>query len=221
MATKVFGYARVSTKDQNAARQIDELRKYVREENIYIDRKSGADFNRREYQRLKEIVRSGDEIFVKSLDRLGRNKQMIKDELAAFKEEGVAVHILDLPQTMLPAANKAQRQIFEMVTNILIEVMGYIAEEEREAIRSRQAEGIAAWRRTGITKTGRPYGRPRKEKPANWDKVYGLWKEKQIKTSEARVLLGNMGKNLFYRFVHEMEEVQWQTKRNRNKKQNN
>ena len=78
---------------------------------------------------------------------------MIKDELATFKKEGVAVHILDLPQTMLPAANKAQRQIFEMVTNILIEVMGYVAEEEREAIRSRQAEGIAAWRRNGNTET--------------------------------------------------------------------
>ncbi|HCB92248.1 MAG TPA: resolvase [Selenomonas sp.] len=199
----MFGYARVSTKGQNVDRQTEELRKYVsKAENLYIDKQSGKDFDRVAYQQVKAALRDGDDLYVKSLDRLGRNKQQIKDELQQLRGKGVFVHILDFPQTMIQTKDEQQREILELATNIIIEIIGYMAEQERENIKKRQAEGIAVWRRTGRTKTGRPYGRPKKEAPKNWIKVYDLWKRKEIKTKEAISLLG-VGKNTFYRFVHE------------------
>ena len=203
MAKKIFGYARVSTHHQNLDRQLHELKKYVKnEENIYIDKQSGKDFKRAAYQKMKAVLRDGDELYIKSLDRLGRNKQQIKDELQDIKTKGVFVHILDFPQTMIQTKDKQQRELLDLATNIMIEILGYMAEQERENIRRRQAEGIDAWRRTGKTKTGRPYGRPRKEAPKNWSKVYKLWKQKEIKTKEAIAMLG-IGRNMFYRLAHE------------------
>ncbi len=197
----IFGYARVSTKDQNLDRQIVELKKYVPDEkNIYQDKRSGKDFQRAAYQHLKEITRAGDEIYIKSLDRLGRNKQQIKNELQHFKEKGVFVRIIDFPQTMMETKNKQQREIFDLITNIVIEVLGYVAETERENLRERQAEGIEVWRRTGKTKTGRPYGRPRKERPKNWNKIIKLWENKELQTKEAAGLLG-VSRNTFYRLL--------------------
>lgn len=205
MAKKIFGYARVSTQHQNLDRQLHELKKYVKnEENIYIDKQSGKDFKRVAYQKMKAAARDGDEIYIKSLDRLGRNKQQIKDELQDLRRKGVFVHILDFPQTMIDAKNAQQRELLELATNIMIEIIGYVAEQERENIRKRQAEGISAWKRTGQTKTGRPYGRPKKEAPKNWEKVYNLWRRKEIKTKEA-IALSGVGKNTFYRLVHESE----------------
>ncbi len=205
MAKEIFGYARVSSQGQNVERQLHDLLRYVpKEVNIFVDRQSGKDFNRDEYQRMKAGLRDGDELYVKSLDRLGRNKRMIKDELQDLRQKGVMVHILDFPQTMIEVTDTQQRELLDLATNIMIEILGYVAEKERENIRRRQSEGIEVWRRTGKTKTGRPYGRPRKERPANWNKVFELWKEKKIKTAEARMLLGGLGKNTFYRFVHEI-----------------
>lgn len=207
MAKKIFGYARVSTQHQNLDRQLHELKKYVKdEENIYIDKQSGKDFKRAAYQKMKAALRDGDELYIKSLDRLGRNKQMITDELRDFRKNGVFVHILDFPQTMIETKDKQQRELLELETNIMIEVLGYVAEKERENIKRRQAEGIDAWRRTGKTKTGRPYGRPRKEAPKNWSKVYKLWKQKEIKTKEAIAML-EIGRNKFYSLVHEEEST--------------
>lgn len=205
MAKEIFGYARVSTQGQNVDRQTAELRKYVKKaENLYIDKQSGKDFKRAAYQKMKDALRDGDELYIKSLDRLGRNKQMITEELQDFRRKGIFVHILDFPQTMIATKDKQQRELLDLATNIMIEILGYVAEKERENIKQRQAEGIAAWRRTGKTKTGRPYGRPKKEAPKNWDKVYNLWKRKEIKTKEAIDLL-KIGKNTFYRMVHESE----------------
>ncbi len=205
MAKKIFGYARVSTQGQNIDRQLHDLKKYVKDEkNIYIDKQSGKDFKRAEYQKMKAALRDGDELFIKSLDRLGRNKQQITDELRELRGNGVFVHILDFPQTMIETENKQQRELLDLATNVMIEILGYIAEKERENIKQRQAEGIAAWRRTGKTKTGRPFGRPRKAAPKNWSKVYNLWKNKEIKTKEAIAMLG-IGRNMFYRLTHEEE----------------
>lgn len=205
MAKKIFGYARVSTRGQKLDRQIVELQKYVKKaENLYIDKQSGKDFKRAAYQKMKDALRDGDDLYIKSLDRLGRNKQMIKDELQQLQRKGVFVHILDFPQTMIQTKDKQQRELLDLATNIMIEILGYMAEQERENIRRRQAEGIAMWRRTGKTKTGRPYGRPKKETPKNWSKVYKLWKRKEIKTKEAIAMLG-IGRNKFYSLVHEAE----------------
>ncbi len=203
MAKEIFGYARVSTQGQNVDRQIVELRKYVKKEgNVYSDKQSGKDFKRAAYQKMKDALRDGDELYIKSLDRLGRNKQQIKDELQQLQRKGVFVHILDFPQTMITTKDKQQRELLDLATNIMIEILGYVAEKERENIKQRQAEGIDVWRRTGKTKTGRPYGRPRKEAPKNWSKVYKLWERKEIKSKEAISMLG-IGRNMFYRLIHE------------------
>ncbi len=196
-----YGYARVSTKEQNLERQMHELKKYVKPDDIFADFQSGKDFDRLQYKKLKEEICAGDELYIKSIDRLGRNKDGIKEELQWFKRHGVHVHILDFPQTMITVDDEHQKAVMDMVTNLLIEVFGFVAEEERKLTRSRQAEGIAAWRRTGQTKTGRPYGRPRKEvSEREWEKVIALIKEKRIKTKEAWKLLG-IAKNTYYRLL--------------------
>ena len=205
MSKEIFGYARVSSKEQNLTRQLVELSKYVpKAENIFTDKQSGKDFDRSGYKLLKEKVRTDDELYIKSIYRLGRNKEMIKDELRYFKNKGVHVHILNFPQTMVEVNNKSQKNIMELVNNLLIEVFSFMAEEERENIRRRQAEGIAVWRQTGKTKTGRPYGRPKIQHPSNWKKIYALWKEKKLKSKEAWYLL-KISKNTFYRLVKEYE----------------
>ena len=205
MPKEIWGYARVSSKEQNLERQLVELRQYVpKTENIISDKQSGKDFDRPGYQSLKERVREGDELFITSIYRLGRDKDAIKDELRFFKKNGVSVHILNFPQTMLEVNDEHQRSVMELFNNLLIEVFSFIAQEERENIRRRQAEGIALWRKTGKTKTGRPYGRPKIKFPSNWKKVYALWKEKKLKSKEAWYLL-KISKNVFYRLVKEYE----------------
>ena len=153
---------------------------------------------------LSEAVTTDDELYIKSIYRLGRNKEMIKDELRYFKNKGVHVHILNFPQTMAEVKSKSQKNIMELVNNLLIEVFSFMAEEERENIRRRQAEGISLWKQTGKTKTGRPYGRPKIQLPSNWQKIYTLWREKRIKSKEAWYLL-KVSKNTFYRLVKEFE----------------
>lgn len=175
MSKEIWGYARVSTKEQNLERQLVELRQYVpKEENIISDKQSGKDFDRTGYQSLRERVREGDELYIKSIYRLGRDKDAIKDELRFFKKKGVIVHILTFPQTMIEVTDEHQKSVMELVNNLLIEVFSFVAQEERENIRRRQAEGIALWRKTGKTKTGRPYGRPKIPFPSNWKKIYAL-----------------------------------------------
>ena len=205
MAKEIWGYARVSTKEQNLERQISELRQYVpKEENIISDKQSGKNFDRPGYKSLRERVRGGDELYVKSIYRLGRDKEAIKNELKFLKKKGVLVHILDFPQTMIEVENEYQLRVVELINTLMIEIFSFIAQEERENIRRRQAEGIAVWRKTGKTKTGRPYGRPKIQFPSNWKKIYALWKEKRLKSKEAWYLL-KISKNVFYRLVKEYE----------------
>ena len=123
---------RVSARDQNLARQLAVARGYfdIPDENVFCDKASGKDFDRPEYKRLKSIVRPGDEVIVKEFDRFGRNKKEMKRELEWFREHGVAVRILDIPTTLIDF--KDQTWVLDMVNNILIEVLGTIAEQERE-----------------------------------------------------------------------------------------
>lgn len=152
---KEFGYARVSSSHQNTDRQLDALLEYgIDERNIIVDKQSGKDFNRVGYQSLKEnLLRSGDTLVVKELDRLGRNKQMIKEELEWFKAHEIRVKILNVPTSLIEVDN--QGWVLEMVSNILIEVMSSIAEEERLKNHQRQSEGIASARERGVV-----FGRP-------------------------------------------------------------
>ena len=159
-----YAYLRVSSKDQNVQRQIIAVKEFCPElldKNIFIDKQSGKNFDRREYIRLKTILVAGDELIIKELDRLGRNKEEIKKELRWFKEHKIIVRILNVPTTLIDY--QGQEWIFDMVNNILIEVMGAIAQEEREKILTRQKEGIAAMPVVNgkkiSAKTGRPIGK--------------------------------------------------------------
>lgn len=156
--------ARVSSKDQNLARQLAEAKKYgVPEENIFCDKITGRKKDRPEYDRMKSLLQKGDEVYFKELDRIGRDKCLIKEELEWFREKGVLVRILDVPTTLmeLPAG---QEWVFEMVNNILIEVLGTIAEQEWKKTKQRREEGIAAMPvvngKRVSSKTGKGFGRP-------------------------------------------------------------
>ena len=164
----IYAYLRVSTREQNLERQIIAVKEYCADllnENIYSDKQSGKNFDRTEYLNLKAKLQPGDELIIKELDRLGRNKEEVKKELSWFKENKILVRILNVPTTLMDF--NGQEWILDMINNVLIEVMGAVAEQEREKILERQKEGIAAMpvvdgKKTS-TKTGRPMGNPGKD----------------------------------------------------------
>ena len=202
MNGRSFGYARVSTKEQNLDRQLLALEKYVERESILIDKASGKDINRESYQALKGALglREGDTLYITSLDRLSRNKQDIRQELEWFREKKVRLKILDLP-TSLVEVPEGQEWILEMITNILVEVLSSIAEQERLTIRKRQAEGIEAAKRKG-----KHLGRPKKVIPDNFDEVYSRWKAGEITAVKAMKIL-NLPSSTFYRLVMAYEKT--------------
>ena len=201
MNNRIYGYARVSTREQNEDRQIETLTKFgVPTENIIVDKCSGKDTEREGYQYLKrQILRSGDTLVIKELDRLSRNKNDIKHELEYFKEAGVRVKILDIPTTLtdFPAE---QMWVMDMINSILIEVLGSIAENERNKIRSRQREGIDA----AIKKNIR-FGRPSIDKPENFDFVITQVVSKEISVSEALKIL-NISRSTYYRLRQNIQK---------------
>lgn len=201
-----YFYGRVSSKDQNLARQLESAKKYKDIDKVFTDKQSGKNFNRDGYQQMKKILREGDEVVVHSLDRLGRNKEMIKEELAWFKEHGVIARILNVPTTLIeyPAG---QEWLMDMVNNILTEVLGAFAEQERENIRKRQAEGIAAMPvdehgRKISKKTGRGFGRQEK-RPDNFLEVYERQQRGELKLKEALELAG-VGRTRWYELTKEV-----------------
>ncbi len=200
MESRTYYYARVSSKEQNLDRQISSFIAIgAHEREIITDKESGKDLERVGYQALKNaMLRRGDTLVVKSLDRLSRNKSDIKSELQYFKDNGIRLKVIDLPTTMmdLPAG---QEWVFEMVNNILIEVLGTIAEQERSNIRQRQAEGIE------IAKAnGKKLGRPALTFPSNWNDVYTSWKAGKITAKTAMEQSGTK-RTSFYKLVHMRE----------------
>ena len=186
MESRTYGYARVSTKEQNLDRQMIALQAQgIDERNIIIDKESGKDFDRKGYQSLKNtMLRRGDTLIVKSLDRLSRKKCHIKKELEYFKEHGIRLKVIDLPTTMIDFTD-GQEWVLEMVNNILIEVLGTIAEQERASIKQRQAEGIAAAKAKGVK-----FGRRPMERPPEFETVHNKWKEGQLSARKAALQLG-------------------------------
>ena len=176
LENKVMGYARVSSIGQNLDRQLIELRKYVPEENIIVDKSSGKNLERPGYQALKGVLglRKGDTLVIKSLDRLSRNKEEMKQEVQWFKDNGICLRVIDLPTTMIQLG-EGQEWIRDMVNNILIEVLSSIAEEERHLIKQRQKEGIIAAKAKGIR-----FGRPQKSYPDNWDFYYTRYRNGEV-----------------------------------------
>ena len=152
-----YHYCRVSAREQKLDRQLMALRGYKNADKVFCDKASGKNFERDSYQAMKDTVRAGDEVVVKELDRLGRNKEDVKAELKWFKEHGVTVRILDLPTTLIDF--QGQDWVQDLVNNVLIEVLGSIAQREREKIHDRMMEGIAAKKARGEWDD---YGRPPK-----------------------------------------------------------
>jgi DNA invertase Pin-like site-specific DNA recombinase len=202
MEKREWFYQRVSSSSQSLARQTAKFRELGADDRqIITDKESGKDFNRQGYTLLKsQLLRDGDVLTVCSLDRLGRNKAQIKEELEYFKKHNIRLKILDIPTTLIdfPAG---QEWVCDMVNNILIEVLGSIAERERETIRARQADGIREAKKNPDIK----FGRPNAEKPANWDKVIKRWETGEIKAVEAMKEL-NLTKTTFYKLVKQERE---------------
>lgn len=198
MDNRVYGYARVSTREQNTDRQLEALIRFgVPEQQIIVDKASGKDTEREGYQYLKrQILRSGDTLVIKELDRLSRNKSDIKRELENFKEMGVRVKILDIPTTLTDFPPE-QRWIQDMVTAILIEVLGAIAENERMKIRARQREGIEAAKRRNVR-----FGRPPKTLPENWQEIVREVKRGEMRPVDAMRELG-VSHSRFYRLYNQ------------------
>ena len=199
---RVFGYARVSSREQNLDRQVMSLKQYVNEENILTDKTSGKDLERPAYQALKGALglREGDTLVITSLDRLSRNKMDIKNELQWFQQKKVRLKILDLPTSLIEVPD-GQKWIIDMIQNILIEVLASIAEQERLTIRKRQQEGIRA-----AKAKGKHLGRPRVRTPDNFSEVYSSWKREEITAVQAMQELGLSG-STFYRMVRAYENT--------------
>lgn len=200
---KTYGYARVSTREQHLDRQIKALMDCgIDERDIITDKATGATLERDGYQALKNtILREGDTLVIKSLDRLSRSKEHIMQELRYFKEQHIIVRVIDLPTTMIQLP-EGQDWVFDMINNILIEVLSSIAEQERLTTRQRQAEGIAAAKERGAH-----LGRPGTAYPTGWGGVYTRWRSGELTAVAAMRELG-LKRSTFYKLVHRYEEGQ-------------
>ena len=196
--SRTFYYGRVSSAEQNLDRQIAAFVALgAAERDIVVDKQSGKDLNRPGYMALRNaMLRPGDTLVIKSLDRLSRNKAELKNELAYVQANGIRVKVLDLPTTMTDFP-EGQEWIGEMVSAILVEVLSSIAQQERETIHKRQAEGIAV-----AKAKGKHLGRPKAVKPDNWAAVFPLWKTGQITAKEAMRRTG-LKRTVFYTFAKE------------------
>ncbi len=201
---KTFAYLRVSTKDQNLDRQRESVLKYCEDNNIEIqerdiitDKQSGKDFNREGYQTLKNsLLRSGDTLIIKELDRLGRDMTMIKEEWQYLERKGISIVVIDTP--ILNTVGKSDLEK-TLISNIVFELLSYMAEKERLKIKQRQAEGIAA-----AKSKGKKFGRPTISYPDNWEEVYTKLKDGKI-TAVKAMELTSMKKTSFYKLIKQYE----------------
>ena len=198
-----YGYARISTGKQKTDRQIDILEKYNLDR-IYADVVTGSKFDRPEYKKLtEEILREGDELYIKEVDRLGRNKRENLEELRKLKERGIIIRILEIPTTLAVENNQTEqnKMLIEMMNNMLIEVYKTFAELELQKIRTRTKEALAAKKERGET-----LGRPKIQMPKGFKKVYKQYKNRDITAVQAMKLL-DLKKTTFYKLVKEYEEL--------------
>ena len=196
-----FAYIRVSTRGQKTDRQETALKGYADVENTYIDKATGKNFNRPEYNLLKKVLRSGDVLYIKSLDRLGRNKSETLKEIQWFKDNGILLKVLDIPTTMTEFP-EGQQWVMELVNNIIIEVYTSIADNELQTIKSRQEEGIKEAQNKGVK-----FGRPTTKKPINFNIVADRVVKKEITSIQAMKELG-LTKNVYYKFFNEFKTQQ-------------
>jgi DNA invertase Pin-like site-specific DNA recombinase len=193
-----FGYVRVSSKEQNEARQTEALKGLdIQERDLFIDKQSGKDFDRPRYQALKMVLRKSDVLFIKELDRLGRNAEEIKREWKEITQDiGANIVILDMA---ILDTRQYKNGLENVITNIVLELLSYMAEREKEKINSRQAEGIATAKASGVR-----FGRPKHEIGKDFIAVYDEWKAGEITAVEAMRRV-DMKPNTFYRRANEIE----------------
>ena len=179
MENNTFGYARVSSRDQNEERQVVALLEMgVPEQNIYVDKQSGKDFNRPQYKKLLRRVKPDDLIYSKSIDRLGRNYTEILDQWKVItKDKRVDLYVMDMP---ILDTRREKSLLGTFISDLVLALLSYVAENERANIRQRQAEGIAAAKARGVH-----FGRRPNPLPENFYDVYQLWKMKKISVSQA------------------------------------
>lgn len=170
----VYGYVRVSTKDQNEGRQLIALQEMsIPEKNIFVDKQSGKDFKRPMYKRMLRKIKKDDLLYVKSIDRLGRNYAEILEQWRILtKEKGIDIVVLDMP---LLDTRRGKDLMGTFLSDIVLQVLSFVAENERTNIRQRQAEGIAAAKKRGVR-----FGRPLSPLPENFHEIYQQWKNGKI-----------------------------------------
>lgn len=192
-----YGYVRVSALDQNEARQLLEMQRLgLKEEYVYVDKQSGKDFNRPNYKRLLSVLKVGDLLYVKSIDRLGRNYKEIQEQWRILtKEKGVDVVILDMP---LLDTRTAKDLLGTFIADLVLQVLSFVAQSERENIRKRQEEGIRAAKLRGVE-----FGRPSIEIPNNFVHLVNQWEQGKISALEA-ANASKMSISTFYRRLREL-----------------
>ena len=179
MTERIYGYIRVSCRDQNEERQLIAMKGVgVPDKNLYMDKQSGKDFKRPQYKKMIRKLRKDDLLYIKSIDRLGRNYEEILEQWRFLtKEKGIDIVVLDMP---LLDTRRGKDLMGTFLSDIVLQVLSFVAENERSNIRQRQAEGIAAARAKGVK-----FGRPPKPLPDNFHSVYQRWKTGIITASKA------------------------------------
>ena len=195
--SKVYGYIHVSSADQNEDRQLVALRSCkVPECNLFVDKQSGKDFERPEYRRMLRRLKRDDLLYVKSIDRLGRNYGEILEQWRLLtKEKGVDIVVLDMP---ILDTRSGKDLMGTFIADLVLQILSFVAQNEREKIRQRQAEGIAAAKARGV-----PFGRPALPLPENFEQVVASWRNKEIDFASALQQTG-MRPATFYRRLKEI-----------------
>ena len=197
----IFGYARVSSIDQNEDRQLVALEEIgISITSIFVDKLSGKDFKRPKYLRLMDVLQAGDLLYITSIDRLGRNyDEIIEQWRVLTKEKGIDIVVLNMP---ILDTRQYKDLIGTFISDLVLQVLSFVAQNERENIRSRQAEGIAAAKRRGVQ-----FGRTRKPVPHNFAELVNRWERREIGISEV-LQLCNMSRSTFYVRVREQRVSQ-------------
>lgn len=193
---KVYGYVRVSSTDQNEDRQMIALSEVkVADENIFMDKQSGKDFERPQYKRMIKKLKPGDLLYILSIDRLGRNYEEIQRQWRVLtKDIGVDICVIDMP--LLDTRN-GKDLMGTFIADLVLQILSFVAQNERENIKKRQAQGIAAAKAKGVK-----FGRPEKDIPEDFGKIIKDWEQKRLPFAEA-LKLCNMSEATFYRKLRE------------------
>lgn len=198
---EIYGYVRVSSTDQNEERQLIALReKDVDDKNIYMDKQSGKDFDRPQYKKLLRKMKQGDLLYILSIDRLGRNYEEIQNQWRIItKEKGTDICVIDMP---LLDTRQGKDLMGTFIADIVLQILSFVAQSERENIRKRQEQGIAAAKAKGVK-----FGRPEKKVPADFARIVEAWEQKKLPFSEVLIQC-DMSEATFYRRLREYRLLQ-------------